>query len=144
MDRSLEERFWEKVDVRGPDECWPWLAGKVPGGYGAFFIAGKMLRSHRVAYELAIGPIPEGMVIDHVKARGCNGTDCTNPAHLEPVTVRENNLRGESPAAQNARKTHCARGHDLRGARRTSKGWRYCRVCDRLRKRRERAAVRTA
>lgn len=80
--------FWKKVDRRGPDECWPWLAGQCIG-YGRFVDRGVTVWAHRFSYELCVGPIPEGLVIDHL----CCNTRCVNPAHLEPVTSRENTLR---------------------------------------------------
>lgn len=86
--RPLEERFWEKVEKRGPDECWEW-GGTVADGYGRFREGGfgsSPVRAHRVAYKLLVGPIPEGLVLDHL----CENRGCVNPAHLEPVTNREN------------------------------------------------------
>lgn len=94
------------------DECWIWEAGKFRG-YGCFYssIAKKQQRAHRVAYEMFVGPIPEGLHLDHL----CRNRGCVNPAHLEPVTNRENVLRGVGPTAVNAKKTHCPRGHALEG-----------------------------
>jgi hypothetical protein len=130
----LEERFWPKVDRRGPDECWLWT-GAATGGYGA--IRGnnrEMVLAHRVAYELEVGPIPAGLEIDHVAARGCTSTLCVNPAHLEPVTHQENLLRGRTAPGINARKTHCKRGHAFDAVNTlVSGGHRYCRVCQRIR-----------
>lgn len=88
----LAERFWSKVDRDGgPDCCWPWLAARA-NGYGKFYVDGRMVRAHRFAYELLVGPIPEGLVLDHL----CAVTFCVNPAHLEPVTQRENARRGDA------------------------------------------------
>jgi hypothetical protein len=89
--RPVAERFWEKVDRRGPDECWPWTAATKGHGYGMFAVAkvdGRVIlrQAHRMAYELAVGPIPEGLEIDHT----CSVRNCVNPAHLEPVTHLEN------------------------------------------------------
>lgn len=126
-------RFWSKVDRRGPDECWPWLAGKVPDGYGQFWMNGKNRKAHRVAYELVIGPIPDDVTLDHVRARGCIRRDCVNPRHLEPVTNAVNLLRGVGAPAVNARKTHCIRGHKFttKSTRRWGPNgrWRECRIC---------------
>lgn len=103
-----EARFWEKVDRRGDDECWEWLAA-TSRGYGHFWAgADESILAHRYAYKLLVGPIPEGMTIDHL----CRNTGCVNPAHMEPVTLAENILRGESPSAKAARQTHCIRGHE--------------------------------
>lgn len=74
--RPLFERYAEKVDRRGPDECWPWL-GATSGGYGTIGCDRKTLKAHRVGWELAHGPIPEGMQVLH----SCDHPPCQNPAH---------------------------------------------------------------
>lgn len=119
------DRFWSKVDRRGPDECWPWLAS-TSWGYGEFSLGGKLRKAHRVAYEDQVGPIPAGLTIDHL----CRNESCVNPRHLEPVTMRENTMRGTGPTATNARKTVCKRGHPYtpENTYRSAKG-RECRVC---------------
>lgn len=105
-----EERFWAKVDRRGRVECWPWTASTAGNqGYGRIRVGERDVLAHRFAYELLRGPIPEGLDIDHL----CRNRRCVNPAHMEPVTRTENTMRGESPNARNARKTHCAKGHPL-------------------------------
>lgn len=114
-----EQRFWKYVGPHGdPDTCWIWAGStisnhnKIPMVYGQFSITkSQKVLAHRYAYELLVGPIPEGMTLDHVKSRGCTNTLCVNPAHLEPVTQRENVLRGIGIPAVNIRKTHCKRGH---------------------------------
>jgi hypothetical protein len=95
---------------------------------------------HRYAYERMVGPIPIGLVIDHL----CGVTSCVNPAHLEPVTQQENVLRSGSLSAQRARMTHCLRGHpfDERNTRITRRGERCCRACDRQLARERRARKR--
>lgn len=136
---TLEERKREALDsfvpVRGSG-CWLWVGTLDADGYGqACMKHGEHLKAHRIAYEVWVGPIPEGLTIDHVKARGCTARNCVNPSHLEAVTNTENVLRGNSPPAVNARKTHCAKGHPL-----VARGYgRYCRVCNAAR---ERAAYR--
>lgn len=95
--RSLSARFEEKVDRRGPDECWPWTGAIATNGYGQIRIGRAVDLVHRVAYRLYIGPIPAGLHIDHVVSRGCTRRDCTNPAHLEAVTQAENNRRARCP-----------------------------------------------
>jgi hypothetical protein len=82
--------------------------------------------------EALIEPVPDGLVLDHVKARGCANPSCVNPAHLEPVTQRENTLRGKA-----ATKTHCKRGHlyDEANTGFTTQGHRRCRTCAREKQR---------
>lgn len=83
---TLEERFWAKVDRRGPDECWPWTGGKVGGGYGAIRRdgGGPVAYAHRVALELAgIDPGPE-------TRHTCDNPPCVNTAHLLPGGHLEN------------------------------------------------------
>jgi hypothetical protein len=124
--KTPEERFWEKVEKT--DSCWLWTAAKSKG-YGAFKVAGRQEEAHRYSYELLVGPIPTGLTIDHL----CRNPACVNPAHLEPVTNRENVLRGISPWAKNAAKTHCPQGHpyDEENTRWNSLGSRECKTCRR-------------
>lgn len=116
-----EDRFWSHVDRRGADECWPWTSARTRGGYGTFATGlrhGWGSRASRIAYQLAVGPIPNRALIDHTchDPKVCTPGECAhrlccNPAHLEPVTPRENVLRGGSSAAVAAARTHCAHGH---------------------------------
>lgn len=101
-------RFWSTVD-KGPwpSGCWLWSGVMTERSYGHFFIANGWFRAHRVAWTLARGPIPGGRSLDHL----CRNHSCVNPDHLEVVTHEVNVLRGESPTAKNATKTHCAHGH---------------------------------
>lgn len=119
--RPLAERFWAKVEKT--DTCWLWRGALQPNGYGRF---GSTQRSqvgnwlaHRMAYTLAVGPIPEGLTIDHL----CRNRACVNPAHLEPVTQGENNLR--------AYDGKCRAGHPF--TTETTyvgpNGFRQCRTC---------------
>ncbi len=132
--KPAAERFWEKVQKT--DGCWEWLASRV-AGYGRFrAVSGEAhVQAHRWAYEALIGPIPDGLEIDHL----CRNRGCVNPAHLEPVTARENVRRGIAPAAVNARKTHCPRGH-LYDYTWPSGFRRGCRECKRVWERKRRAA----
>lgn len=122
-----ETAFWARVDRGDPLRCWPWKLSKTPAGYGQLSSRGRQLYAHRVAYELATGPIPKGLVIDHL----CRNRACCNPSHLEPVSNAENILRGESPAAANARKERCPKGHEFTPQ---TDGTRRCDVCRRERR----------
>lgn len=120
----LKDRFWAKVDRRDPDGCWLWRGSKDAKGYGAIRVSPLVCaRAHRVSYELMIGPIPEGLQLDHL----CFNTSCVNPAHLEPVTNAENMRR------RGARTTHCPRGHpyDQANTYINASGHRFCRACKR-------------
>ena len=129
-------RFWAKVNKT--NACWLWVGGKARGGYGQFRLGG-MVAAHRFSYELLVRPIPAGFTIDHL----CRTPACVRPDHLEPVTLRENIRRGNSVTAINARKTHCPQGHAYDGANTHTppSGGRWCRSCDRERKRIRRAAT---
>lgn len=134
---TLEQRFWAKVNKGEADECWLWTGWKFVTGYGRMKIRGRAVPAHRLAYELLVGAIPDGLTIDHL----CRNHACVNPAHLEPVTHRENVLRGISPSARQARQTHCKRGHPLSGANLVVRcdGARICMACRRDREHRKRA-----
>lgn len=143
MTDATSTRFWGKVDKSGENGCWVWQEG-TSGGYGRFHLKEgtgryRSVRSHRFAYEEANGPVPDGLVLDHL----CRNTACVNPAHLEAVTQWENTMRGEGPAAKLARKTRCKHGHDFtpENTKVRADGTRECRTCrlDRQRERRARA-----
>lgn len=124
------DRFWSKVEKT--DSCWLWKGSRGPLGYGHIFWRGQWPAAHRVAYELSVGPIPARLVLDHL----CRNPSCVNPAHLEPVTTRENTMRGVGPAPRRAAQTHCLRGHELAGDNvyiHKSRRVRVCRTCHRNR-----------
>lgn len=130
------DRFWSKT-VAGPGGCILWIAA-LSDGYGKFYLNGKHKRAHRVAYEMIIGPIPDGLVIDHL----CRVSRCVNPYHLEPVTNRINLLRGVGPSAKHAVKTHCPRFHPYEGdnVHVDAKGSRHCKTCSNEQRRERRRA----
>lgn len=116
------------VDENG---CWLWQGAVSPTGYGQGSFGGRFLYVHRVSYEAFVGPIPEGLQIDHL----CRVRRCCNPMHLEPVTVRENLMRGNTMTARRAGITHCPQGHAYDEANTyvsPKEGGRACRACRKI------------
>lgn len=119
-------RFLSKIE-RHTEGCWGWTGSVSPNGYARHGAA----YAHRLAYELLVGPIPEGMDVDHVRERGCTERTCTNPDHLEVVTPAENRRRQPNVIDQMAR-THCPKGHPYDEENTRMRGnKRGCRQCDR-------------
>jgi hypothetical protein len=122
--------FWRRVDGGDFETCWLWTG---PGDrYGACSYQGGTVSTHRFAYELMVGEIPEGLQLDHL----CRNTKCVNPWHLEPVTSSVNLKRsslGQVNKARGAAQTHCVNSHEFAGKNLyvTPSGRRSCRQCDR-------------
>lgn len=138
-----KERFWLKVGTPiGDAGCWPWTGATGDYGHGIFATdAGPHVQAHKWLWEQTNGPVPQGLELDHL----CRTAGCVNPEHLDPVTHRENVLRGDAPSAVNAAKTHCKWGHpfDEANTYRPKPGHRTCRTCARNYQRRLRARRRT-
>lgn len=138
-----EVRFWTFVNKEGPASdyrpdlgpCWLWTGGLDGRKYGQFRADGRGCRAHRWSYEALVGPIPEGLTIDHL----CRVKICVNPRHMEPVTAAENTRRmGEA-------RTHCAWGHEFTPENiyiSPTNGQRTCRACVRLSKERNKERAR--
>lgn len=132
LPRPAIDRLRQKYVVRdaGHDtQCWMWTASTNALGYGKFGIRGGWKPSHRVSYELHVGPVPDGLELDHL----CRNPRCVNPDHLEPVTHAENVRRGDARnngQRYRERRTHCARGHALTAENEYRwRGLRMCRAC---------------
>lgn len=133
------QRFLKRIRIVG--DCWMWT-GHLVDGYGYFMVNGKHVAIHRFSFERFNGPIPEGLILDHLchKPELCVGGElcphraCGNPDHLEPVTRIVNCLRGGSFSAVNARKTHCTNGHEYNEQNTYHYGgkskFRTCRICN--------------
>lgn len=139
--RSPRNRFLAKI-AAGPNCCWQWTGAKNRNGYGNFLPDGRRTidgqpvqrrykLAHRYAYEQFVGPIPDGMEIDHL----CKNPSCVNPKHLEAVSRYENIMRSDCFTAVHAKKTHCPKGHPYSGDNLffSKDGARQCRACSRAR-----------
>ena len=139
----LPERLWPRVE-KTLGGCWLWTGHVNRKGYGMIADAdGRYREVHRVVYEIEVGPVPAGLELDHL----CRNPRCVNPAHLDPVTHRENVLRGAGWGAANAAKERCSYGHPFtpentrlythRGQTR-----RVCRPCEARREHERKARLR--
>jgi hypothetical protein len=127
-DPSVTARFWSKVDRTG--QCHLWTGHVTKNGYGRWtWCVGRAAYAHRVAWEIARGNVPTGLVIDHI----CRNRRCVNVDHMRVATIRENVLSGESGSARNAAKSSCVHGHAFtpENTYRLSTGGRHCRACKR-------------
>lgn len=131
-----------RMSTPSPSGCWLWDGTLNNHGYGQMTVPGRRTRSaHRVSYETFVGPIPDGLVIDHI----CRTRHCVNPKHLRTVTQRENVMASPvAIGALNAAKTHCPSGHPYNEANtyvyvKPNTVCRVCRTCHRESKQRSRA-----
>ena len=134
LSQPPRDRLFSRLIIDPDTGCLLWTGAKNNKGYGRISINYSMQYVHRVMYAMFAGEIPDGLQLDHL----CRVRHCANVAHLEPVTGRENILRGNSPAATCATATHCPAGHeyDLLNTAWTTLGTRKCRACNRERLRR--------
>jgi hypothetical protein len=120
MSATVTDRFWRKVTKT--DTCWTWIAARNSKGYGVVSVAGHLYLSHRVAYTWLVGPIPQGLTIDHL----CRNKLCVRPDHLEPVTIRENISRAHE-------RTHVCRHGEMQRYRKDRLYGLECPECYRVR-----------
>lgn len=131
---SMEKRFWDKVNKT--DDCWNWTGAVINSGYGTFFIAkvngvSRLKLAHRVAWELANGPIPEGLFVLH----RCDNRRCVRPDHLFLGTAKDNThdamRKGRLKPPQPKKQSHCNRGHKFTPENTVNlwSGRRTCRIC---------------
>lgn len=130
---TVEDRFFASL-AESPSGCWLWTRNQWLSGYGLFVADGRNHQAHRWSYEFMVGPIPDGLVLDHL----CETPLCVNPWHLEPVTQSENVRR--------AFHDHCPNGHPYtpENTHQHSRGHRECRACASARVRRYRHQTRVA
>lgn len=127
--QNVHDRLLSLAEPVTESGCWIWNSFCNSKGYGRIWLDGKPRPAHRVSYQHFIGPIEEGMTIDHL----CRVRCCINPQHLEAVTSRVNTLRGIGVTSINNKKTHCNHGHEFSEANTYHLGgnmnWRECRAC---------------
>ena len=128
---TLQERFDAKVSPEPTSGCHLWTGGIFGSGYGAVWDGGRHLGAHRLAWELARGPVPAGLCVLH----RCDNPPCVNPSHLFLGTKGDNNRDKISKGRDHhKRKTHCPAGHPFSGANLylEGNGHRGCRACNRV------------
>jgi len=136
-DKSLDGEFMRKrIDFNSsPNGCWLWVGMVTHDGYPYWGTTkNKSVYAHRFIYEQEIGPIPDGLTLDHL----CKTRNCVNPAHMDPCTLQENIARGDY--GWRARQTHCKNGHEFTpentyfnpNGGRNKAGRRQCRECGRV------------
>jgi hypothetical protein len=126
--RDLFQRIMRLVLIDPVTGCWMWCGHLDRHGYGRVTIDGRPKLAHRVVYELCVGPIPAGLVLDHII---CDRPSCVRPDHCQPSTQLANVMRGKSPPAENARKLECKSGHPFDEANTYRHGRRrQCRACN--------------
>jgi len=129
---NLRDLFHARVNI--DEGCWTWIGHRDRDGYGILSLRTsrterRYIRAHRLAYELYVGPLKPGLVIDHL----CRNTSCVNPQHLDQVSIAQNVLRGNGVTAVNARKTHCQHGHEYTPENTIFiQSGRNCRACKRM------------
>lgn len=126
MRYPFPERLFGRLIIDVDSECVLWTGSVDSKGYGQIKVGGRSSKVHRVMYEMFAGPIPADLELDHL----CRVRRCANVGHLQPVTSRENSLRGIGIPAENAVKDRCPAGHPYDEANtRIYGGRRYCRAC---------------
>lgn len=136
MDEQLKKKLLARLaDGRAsgfpdPGPCWEWQMARTPSGYGQWTVRGLTTsRAHRIVWELLRGPIPDGLVIDHL----CRNRACCNPDHLRVVTLRVNALENsEGISAKMAAREDCRYGHGPLRPHKYVEGKRHCHECARL------------
>ena len=121
--KSPQERFAERYIIDSETGCWNWTGSVNGRGYGYLSVDNRTVQAYKLAYEWKHGKIPKELEIDHL----CKNTLCVNPDHLEVVTRRTNQLRGNTFTAKNVAKTHCPKGHLYSGV--NNQGGRICHIC---------------